>query len=610
MAAKTTVERIVLLAIVCIAIAVRAAWPDRVAIEHFDEGVYASDVWYGLGTNQGYPYRHLYAPPFVPLLAEWTLLFSGVHAAAPLWAGIVAGVLTIPSVWWFGRCWWGPTAGLTAAALAATSDVHALFSRTALTDPWLLLWFMWAVFFLERATRNRRPREIVAAGALTGLAWWTKYNGWLPLAVGAGGIVLSAAVRRSSRFELVRSLIAWCLVAGIALLVWSPVWYGLQPLGGYAAVAANHRRYVVGLTGWPDSLRRNLANLQVLEGWLSLALGPTLVALLAQCGLLWKKAQTDRAEAASCGSTPLALRGAVLCSVVFLAAASIWCGNVIALALMTAGVLVAGLLLPALRSNPSEVAGPGDCRPSHADAFLGVWCAGLLVVTPMYYPYARLTLPWLASTWLGAGWAVAYLCERRTAASARGRRRALVTWLATAVALAALVTGWLVGWARVTRTAVPAWQDRSELARATVRLVDAARGSLSRSKEFVTGRPDLVFDVFGEPAVFFHLQVQRYFAGWPVSVPVGDLGVLAPDRPDSRGLAFLLVGPHAQVDPEFLRQRESLERRSQLVAVERFVPSAVTALDHVDARSIQNIDDRPASELRLYRLSTPPPDAR
>src|SRR5690606_6383400 len=146
--------------------------------------------------------------------------------------------------------------GLLAAALAAVSDVHVVFSRTALTDPWLLLWFVAAMYWMERALRTRTYASIFTAGAFVALAWWTKYNGWLPLAL-AGATIPLAWIRGTLAFrEVLRTTAAWSAVAAIAAAGWSPVLYGLQSHGGYSEVAANHQRYVVGLAGWPAALAR------------------------------------------------------------------------------------------------------------------------------------------------------------------------------------------------------------------------------------------------------------------------------------------------------------------------------------------------------------------
>src|SRR5258708_7303667 len=107
--------------ITLIGFALRAAGPARLAVEHFDEGVYSSNVFFSDRHNAGghYPDQHLYAPPLVPLLIELSMLALGTSNAVPMFVGIVAGSLTVPLIWWVGRRWFGATAVLAAATLAA-----------------------------------------------------------------------------------------------------------------------------------------------------------------------------------------------------------------------------------------------------------------------------------------------------------------------------------------------------------------------------------------------------------------------------------------------------------------------------------------------------------
>ena len=59
------------------------------AVEHFDEGVYASNIWFGPEAGYQYPMRRLYAPPLLPSLIEWSLIFDQMgepasHKISPL----------------------------------------------------------------------------------------------------------------------------------------------------------------------------------------------------------------------------------------------------------------------------------------------------------------------------------------------------------------------------------------------------------------------------------------------------------------------------------------------------------------------------------------------
>ena len=62
-------ERRWLCAIVLLGLLLRWAGKSGLAVEHFDEGVYASNLYCGhLDPPYAYPMRHLYAPPLFPAL--------------------------------------------------------------------------------------------------------------------------------------------------------------------------------------------------------------------------------------------------------------------------------------------------------------------------------------------------------------------------------------------------------------------------------------------------------------------------------------------------------------------------------------------------------------
>src|SRR5262249_33730847 len=89
-----------------------------------------------------------------------------------------------------GARWRGPGAGLASAALAALNAVHIFFSRTALTDILLCFWVILAVYLFWEAETTRGRAALIGAGLSTGLSWWTKYNGWLPLAICVAGLIM------------------------------------------------------------------------------------------------------------------------------------------------------------------------------------------------------------------------------------------------------------------------------------------------------------------------------------------------------------------------------------------------------------------------------------
>ena len=116
---------------------------------------------------------------------------------------LLFGTLTIPLIWWVGRQWFGPLSGIAAATLLSLSDFHIAFSRSALTDVPLCFWLLLAVYLFERSFRDLSWLTAIFAGATTGLAWWTKYNGWLPLAISLSGLMAwSMFARREERHFL------------------------------------------------------------------------------------------------------------------------------------------------------------------------------------------------------------------------------------------------------------------------------------------------------------------------------------------------------------------------------------------------------------------------
>ena len=154
-------EVAVVVLIVACGFMLRVAYPTTMAVEHFDEGVYASNLWFGEAEEYRYPFRHLYAPPLFPFLLKWTqFLFGPTHWGTML-VGIFCGGCTVAVVWWVAREWFGLESGIAAATLAAFSDFHILYSRTALTDVPLSLWMLLAVYFIWKAFHTLRLRWVL-----------------------------------------------------------------------------------------------------------------------------------------------------------------------------------------------------------------------------------------------------------------------------------------------------------------------------------------------------------------------------------------------------------------------------------------------------------------
>src|SRR4051812_33853322 len=252
-------EVVIVAIVVSVGIVLRIAALARSAIEHFDEGVYASNIYIG-PPDYAYPMQRFYAPPLVPALIETAMTAGALVGIPPNLAALLpsfaAGCGTIVAVWCLARFWFSPSAGLAAAALAALSNFHIAFSTAALTDAMLGLWLVLAVDAIGRSLLYFDFRWAIGAGIYTGLAWWTKYNGWLPLAIEAAALPVLWLALRPDAQQRWNWLCCFVVTALFAAGIWAPYYSSLLPHGGYAPIAENHAKYVVGWSGWLDSAAR------------------------------------------------------------------------------------------------------------------------------------------------------------------------------------------------------------------------------------------------------------------------------------------------------------------------------------------------------------------
>jgi len=476
---------IALLGLLLAAGLLRASSSRMMAVEHFDEGVYASNL-FSDHIDFHYPDLQFYAPPLLPAIFEWVLIFSGANPHAVMWVNVILGTALVAAVFWTTRellsaldslgkgrlveekcpaSNLASSAGLASAAMIAFSDIFIEYSRAALTDIPVCLWMTLAVGAGTKSFRTGRWMWGISAGVLTALAWWTKYNGWLPLAILgaglAGGLLLTRAGRaswfvadeehRSSRRRSLRKqngqkttphlhsglklMMQWSLIAGIATLLWTPYLAELQPRGGYAAVAANHKGYVVGFAGWGNSVLRHLEVDRYYSGWSS-SLGVLIGGLLAGMAIrsssnstsrhtndsfnpshsdqmeTRKKGKEDRGKPQQQSAPSSQSFGSVTSIGGNLPDSEVlpvlkW-GGLIGLGLLPVLVGVAGLIIPLCMMALLGVVllkrrgwrqrlenAVSDQEVPFGLWILLAWIAGLTLVTPMYRPYPRLILPWM-----------------------------------------------------------------------------------------------------------------------------------------------------------------------------------------------------------------------
>ena len=498
-----------------VAALLRTAAPSGLAVEHFDEGVYASNTWCP-DLADTYPDRHLYAPPGLPRLIQETHLWLGPSDLSSIAPSLLAGILLIPLLGLMIRDWFGEPAARATVLLAVTSDPHILFSRTALTDVSWITWLVLAIWLTHKALISGRLGTLTLAGLAIAAGWWTKYSGWLPLAIAATGVLATRFVGQipnapqgPPRPALTTWIKRLALVSAVTALAITPLFVMLKDTGGYAAVATNHAQYLVGLSGWLDSARTHAEHLWLFESPLT-ALGVALACCLAakRPGRFTWNAIRHR-----------------------LALAALLAGLTAAVSFPTLVLIAAARTLrdawPHLRQHQQQE----NTHHTLAWAMLAAWWVAMSVTTPLYYPYPRLALPWLVAGWLIVAQQIARLNYHEPAPDQPprfGRRLAVAAAIGAALLLAAIEI-------RFASRGIPALEPRTAIAR----LADQVIATVSEHAP--TGHS--VIRVWGEPALFF--QLSNRSPRRLLMQPAGGLEVVRPGEPPPDMPVFLVVGPHA-----------------------------------------------------------------
>ncbi|MAR12028.1 MAG: hypothetical protein CL681_18935 [Blastopirellula sp.] len=507
--------------IMLVACFLRVASPQGLAVEHFDEGVYASNIWSPAEQGGAYPLRHYYAPPLVPFLIEISILLTGTQIG-PLLPNLVIGSLTVGLVWVVARSWCGPTVACSAAILAASSDIHILYSRTGLTDILLSSAILLAVWLASVAIAYRRIDMALLAGLTTSLAWWTKYNGWLPIPIACGGVAIWLWRESTARNTSKQTLIILAVLTITAVLGWLPFLWSLQSYpGGYASVSANHAGYLVGFPGWYTSLTQQLQTLRAIDSWIGIAGAMTAVGLAIRpsClrafhrGTLW------------------------MCGISVLLGAIVFCGGQGALLAAGTAFFCVGILRG---WNSEAVACESSSEKQRrcqqvGGCLLTIWLIGLSLTIPLYTPYPRLTVAWFLPAWIATAATLKLLSQAVIAGSCGDRRRTRMAVLATGLLL--LTTGfavWQTGQSSTPRTPV-AWESRAGTRQVAVAMLEEIEQKVARDV------PTLIY-VCGEPALYYHLNALISGQNRPIAcVPSAQLAFDRSPPPDVA--TFVAVGP-------------------------------------------------------------------
>ena len=229
-------------------------------------------------------------------------------------------------------------------------------------------------------------------------------------------------------------------------------------------------------------------------------------------------------------------------------------------------------------------------KPRLVWQFSAAWIVGLFLVTPLYHPYPRLTLPWICGLWLagaaGAGQLLKAEWFQRCDYSPAHRR-----WMTGVTAAAGSLIVLAAGTGRLSLQPA-AWQSRTQWEPIAEQVIDA----VSRRARSVRNDPNeaIVF-VYGEPALFFHLNA----IGTHGYIPAGDLKFV--ETNESEVPLFLVAGLHADRTPGFVEEFSRVKTRMKLVAGYDYAPSDLVLLNQHHPRELKR-DQRITQSVRLYEV--------
>jgi hypothetical protein len=222
-------------------------------------------------------------------------------------------------------------------------------------------------------------------------------------------------------------------------------------------------------------------------------------------------------------------------------------------------------------------------RQAIALSLLGAWWLGLLVATPCYWPYPRLVLPLQLVGWLG----MAVLFQQAAKVEDDATFLPPPQWVGLLV-FVSLIVGLCVVGSQFPRSLDPApGQDRRDL---QIIGEEIRRESPAADQRAVY--------VHGEPALYFQLAA----AGEPLVAPVQDIPAV-PATIDGQPIpTYLVVGPHARRDPQFLSQWTAAKGRWELIQSHDYEPSPIVWLDLHDPRQPDPPNKDELNRVEVYRL--------
>jgi len=118
---------------------------------------------------------HMYLGPAYYYLMAPALLLSNLSPMGPALMVALLSVLTCGLIWWVGRTWFAPMAGLIAALVFAISPTIIIYSRSSWNPNVMPLFALLAIWFGYLARKN--PKWWIGSSAMIALALQSHYLG-------------------------------------------------------------------------------------------------------------------------------------------------------------------------------------------------------------------------------------------------------------------------------------------------------------------------------------------------------------------------------------------------------------------------------------------------
>lgn len=570
-------------------------------IEHFDEGVYASNFWFGPREGGTYPARWFYAPPFLAWVIENLFLIAGPSNFAAILPSAFCGLMTVLLSAIAAKRWSDPVAGWVAISLGMLSGYQTTFAQTALTDVPLGMWWVISLVAIHQGCTSGKVWWGIIGGVACAAGWWTKYNGWMPLGIALGGLIVAGVLSSSWRDKKAWITVGLAVVTAVA--IWSPYYLSLESVGGYGAINENHRGYIVGPAGWPKSLVQQWRNFERLNGF-AWGMCEVIGGWLLAVGLTVERSFRSEANGGESGESGVKFPWGLF------AAAVGGMTGILALAVAIVGAWVP-MFVFAISGLMNFL---GDVRKGRASrdevlgkSILGVWFVGMFLATPLYTPYARLMVPLVISMWIGAAIGMRDAAEGivggiRSGAFRVGRVKFI---LGTAVCL-----GVALG---VTR-GIPGVGVRGSLKAARYQGIIGLTEQVVEAVQARSGAGEVpTVLVYADPALFFQLRlagatgyigvkrVPTTVSEWRVA-PIGDLSFVGKPMPSNSPPVWLVVGPGGVRDSGV---QELLDGHPEVVKSEeifRYDGSDYVVLDQYSPTELDGDPMLKRETVRLYRI--------